>query len=159
GRDPLPRDAAGRAPALDTEFDESSGRLQLAATDATVQDGASSIPPRGGRAHLMSILELLARVEAVNVPSFAAWVPRACLHLSWGVPVPVITPRADEETCQALHQLVRAGLNPVLIVITPAANFGALRDRAQRLGYVAYHIHEKKDLDIWQQRKPFKVPS
>ena len=156
GHDPLPQ-SKNRPSAPDSEFDEASGRLLLPESGDRAQNGPSAIPPRGGRAHLMSILELLARVEPARAAPFPAWIPRACLHLSWGVTVPVITPRADEQTCQALHHLVRAGLNPVLIVVTPTHNFGALRDRAQRLGFVAYHVSAKQDMDVWQQRRPFRV--
>ncbi|MFW6098290.1 MAG: hypothetical protein ACOC9Z_09435, partial [Chloroflexota bacterium] len=156
GNDPLPRNAQKTVPAA--RFDESSGRLLVSEQDGDKPAAAGhAIPPRGGRAHLMSILELLARIEPTRAPAFAAWVPRACLHLSWGVTVPVITPRAGEETCQALHHLVRAGLNPVLIVISRMHNFGALRDRAQRLGFTAYQVTEKRDMDVWQQRRQFKT--
>lgn len=158
GRDPLPRHAQKTAPAAD--FDELSGRLLVSEQEQVEGDpatGGHAIPPRSGRAHLMSILELLARIEPTRAPGFPAWIPRACLHLSWGITVPVITPRAGEETCQALHHLVRAGLNPVLIIINPTHNFGALRDRAQRLGFTAYHITEKRDMDVWQQRRQFKT--
>lgn len=156
GHDPLPRDAQKTVPAA--RFDESSGRLLVSEVDGDKPPAAGhAIPPRGGRAHLMSILELLARIEPTRAGAFAAWVPRACLHLSWGVTVPVITPRAGEETCQALHHLLRAGLNPVLIVISRTHNFGALRDRAQRLGFTAYQVTEKRDMDVWQQRRHFKT--
>lgn len=156
GRDPLPRDAQKTIPAA--RFDESSGRLLVSEQDGDHPPAAGhAVPPRGGRAHLMSILEVLARIETTRAPAFPAWVPRACLHLSWGVTVPVITPQAGEETCQALHHLVRSGLNPVLIVISPTHNFGALRDRAQRLGFTAYHVTEKRDMDVWQQRRQFKT--
>ena len=157
GRDPLPR--TWQPAIMSSAFDESSGRLLL--SDEAEQNGAqsagSSIPPRGGRAHLMSILELLARVEPAVAAPFPAWIPRACLHLSWGVTVPVITPRADEETCRALHHLVRGGLNPVLILVAPHQRFGALKERAQRLGFVAYHVTEKRDLDVWQRRTSFRT--
>ena len=155
GRDPLPR--AMQQDGAPSAFDESSGRL-LPAADVSDASGAGiAIPPRGGRAHLMSILELLARVELRKAAPFAAWIPRACLHLSWGVTVPVVTPRAGVETCQALHHLVRAGLNPVLIVTWPTHHFGVLRDRAQRLGFVAYQVAKKRDMDAWQKRRPFQV--
>jgi uncharacterized protein (DUF58 family) len=138
----------------DAAFDDSSGRLSLSETMAANGGrGLAPVPiaPRGGRAHLRKILELLARVEAVKTTPFLEWVPRACLHLSWGVTVPTITPRGGEKTCQALHRLVRAGLNPVLIVITPTPRFGDVRERARSLGFSAYHITTEKDLDMWRQ--------
>lgn len=158
GRDPL--HTTTQQSSSSEQYDEASGRLLLSEADApTAPDAAESIPPRGGRAHLMNILELLARVEPAAAPPFAPWIARATLHLSWGVTVPVITPTAGEESCQALHRLVRAGLNPVLIVISPMSNFGALAQRARRLGFTAYYLPERDDLEIWQQQRPLRAGS
>ena len=151
GSDPLlqQRDA-GSAPAVD----EVTGRLVLE-EEAGRENKAtlipSPIPPQGGRAHLMKVLELLARVEAAETAPFATWIPQACFHLSWGVTIPTITPRGDEATCQALHRLVRAGFNPVLIVIGRGGRFGDVRERARQLGFAAYQVLEKEDLESWRR--------
>lgn len=152
GRDPLtPNDGQLTSQA---QYDEASGRLLLVDEENTSDTNVPQmIPPRGGRAHLMSILELLARIEPTGAGHFATWIPRACVHLSWGVTVPVISPMADDQTFQALHHLVRVGLNPVLILTMPNHRFGAIRDRARQLGFVAYHICDKNDLDVWQHRR------
>lgn len=160
GRDPLPQawQQAAMPSAMPSTFDEVSGRLVLSdEAESSAQSTGHAIPPRGGRAHLMSILELLARVELAAAAPFPGWIPRACLHLSWGVTVPVVTPRADEQTCQALHHLARGGLNPVLILIAPFQGFGALKDRAKRLGFLAYHVTEKRDMDVWQRQRTFRT--
>jgi uncharacterized protein (DUF58 family) len=131
-------------------FDENSGRLLQ--TEGT--EGAGEAPrilPRTGRAHLMKILERLARIEPRATTPFPEWIPRACLQLSWGVTIPTITPTGDEATCQALHRLVRAGFNPVLIVVKPTHRFGQIRERARQLGFSAYQVAEPKDLDEWRQ--------
>jgi hypothetical protein len=99
----------------------------------------------------MKLLELLARVEPVPTTSFAGWLPRATLQLSWGITVPVITPQAGEEVVQALHRMVRAGYNPVLIVTTPALRFGQLQAEARQLGFTAYNVAAPPDLDIWRR--------
>lgn len=151
GRDPLPHNRAART----ASYDEQSGRLLVDESDTDVPTATiHSLPPRSGRTHLMSLLELLARIEPTAAPSLHQWAPRACLHLSWGVTVPVITPHAAEDTFRALHQLVRAGLNPILILISPTPHFAAMAQRARRLGFVAFQILEKKDLAIWQQDRP-----
>lgn len=102
----------------------------------------------------MKILELLARIEPGYDPPFLTWAPRSCLPLSWGVTILTITPRGDEATCNMLHRLVRAGYNPVLVVIEPTANFGIVRERARRLGFSAYHVAQRSDLDTWQRPRP-----
>lgn len=154
GADPLRQIESDGGSAL---FDESSGRLTLAlnGTEEAVRGAAtthmpSAVPPRAGRPHLMKVLEILARVEPAHTAPFVRWAPTACLHLSWGVTVLAITPAGDLATCQMLHRLVRAGFNPVLIVVAPVANFGQVRDRARRLGFGAYLVANRKALNVWR---------
>jgi uncharacterized protein (DUF58 family) len=139
------------------DFDESSGRLLMPSVTADqIATIPSVIPPRPGRAHLMKILEKLARIEAGGVISFDAWAPTAGLHLNWGVTLLVITAKGDEATCQTLHRLARAGFNPILVVVEPTGNFGEVRQRARQLGFTAYKVAQAYDLDGWRQRQ--RVP-
>lgn len=125
-------------------FDESTGRLlTIEAADART---APPINPRPGRTHLMKILERLARIEIGNAISFHDWVPRACLNLAWGVTILAVTAAGDENTCQALHHVVRAGYNPVLIAVEPDYNFGRVKERARRLGFVAHNVTMRREL-------------
>jgi uncharacterized protein (DUF58 family) len=137
-------------------FDEATGRLLLA-PDKGNGDAAAAlpgpIPLRRGKAHLMKLLEVLARIEAARTISFLDWIPGACLQLGWGTTVLAITPVGDEKTCQSLNRLVRAGLNPVLILTTPTHRFGEIRERARRLGFSAFHVTEGKGLDLWRQAR------
>ena len=145
GNDPL----AGRDQ-TQLEFDESSGRL-LDAEDTAAQDNrAIPVMPQRGRDHLMKILEILARVETDEMSSFAEWLPRACLHLSWGVTVVVVTPEGNEQICRTLHQLVRVGLNPVLIVTERRGGFGNVVERGRRLGFSAYQVTDEAGLKQWE---------
>ena len=113
------------------------------------------IPPRAGRPHLMKILEVLARIEvAEQTPPLPEWIHDATRDLSWGVTVIAITPNGDEATCRALHRLLRAGLNPVLIVIQPSARFAEVRQRARSLGFAAYHVAHERHLDAWRAPAP-----
>jgi uncharacterized protein (DUF58 family) len=154
GIDPLRQ---GEPQEGDLSFDEASGRLLV---EGGLIEGSSllpaPIPSRNGRDHLMKVLELLARVEAARTVPFLAWIPTITVGLTWGITVPVITPSGDEATCQTLHQLVRAGLNPILIVTAPTHRFGEIRERARRLGFSAFHVRERKDLDIWR-RPPLSI--
>jgi uncharacterized protein (DUF58 family) len=105
------------------------------------------IPPRAGRPHLMKLLESLARVQAREIETtFAKWLPTAALDLAWGTLAIVVTPVGDEATCQALHRLVRAGLNPVLMVVEPQAGLGQLAERARLLGFTAALAADERDL-------------
>jgi uncharacterized protein (DUF58 family) len=117
--------------------------------DPLTETSRWTIPPRPGRAHLMKLLEWLARVQLAETTALAGWLPSAGLDLAWGTTVAAVTPTGDEATCQALHRLLRAGLNPVLLVIESHAQFGVVRERARRLGIAAYQVANEKELRQW----------
>lgn len=145
GRDPLAGyENAGLA------FDTVSGRLLDTAQATSELRLPPPIAPRNGRAHLMKILERLARLEAVPSVSLTQWLPKATLGLSWGVTLLVITPTGDEAVCYGLHHLVRAGFNPVLLVVEPDSQFAQVRQRARQLGFTAYHVTRQEHLDRWK---------
>jgi uncharacterized protein (DUF58 family) len=143
------------------DFDQETGRLRLSSLDGkggSVNDQEQrsagsrliTIPSKPGREHLMKILERLARIELREGTSFADWVPRACAHLSWGITILAISPTSDERTCGVLHQLVRAGYNPVLILVDPYVDFRVVRNRAHSLGFQAFQMGREQDLVSWR---------
>lgn len=152
GIDPLTLSGgAGKA-----EFDAVSGRLltkNVAAIRAENPHAlpAPSIPPGNGRAHLMKLLERLARLEAEETIPLSQWAIPACSHLSWGVTILVITSRGNMTTCQTLHRLVHSGFNPVLIAVEPDHNFGEVRERSRRLGFLAFNVVSTQDLAPWRR--------
>jgi uncharacterized protein (DUF58 family) len=141
-------------------FDKTSGRLlrRLNPFANDISPSTTAIPPgipqRPGRPHLMKILEQLARIEADETVPFTSWAPTACSHLTWGVTILAITPQGDMSTCHTLHHLLRAGYNPILLVTEPDAEFSQVRERARRLGFSAFHVTKKEDLDHWQRPLP-----
>jgi len=108
------------------------------------------IPARPGRSHLMKLLERLARVQAAETVPLVNWLPSATVGMAWGTTGLVITPAGDEATCYALHRLVRAGLNPVLLVVEPHGQFGVVRERGRQLGLTAHLVADEHDLKRWQ---------
>jgi len=50
---------------------------------------------------------------------------------------------------RAAHRLLRAGLNPVLVVIEPHGQFGVIRERARQLGVAAHLVANEADLKRW----------
>jgi len=142
-------------------FNHETGRLQM--PEKNIPDntrdqdgsrphgaGAWIIPPKPGRAHLMKVLERLARIEVQRSGPFFEWIRPACNHLSWGTTIVTITPTGDEKTCSAMHQLVRAGYSPVLIVVEPFTEIRPIRDRARSLGFQAYKVGRMEDLAKWR---------
>jgi uncharacterized protein (DUF58 family) len=126
------------------QFDETSGRLIT--PDSAEKALPVAIPPRTGRANLMKILETLARLETSEHVPFVEWASRATVGLSWGVTVLVLSPKGDEATCNALHRMVRAGLNPILLLVEGQEDLALVRERARRLGFPAYSILNDSDL-------------
>jgi uncharacterized protein (DUF58 family) len=135
------------------EYDETPGRLLFVGADGARTDYIGGvIPPRSGRAHLMKLLEQLARLESEPTFPFAVWASSAAVGLNWGVTLLVITAMGDVNTCNMLHRLVRRGYNPILIAVEPDANFGLVRERARRLGFEAHNVSGRAALDQWQAR-------
>jgi uncharacterized protein (DUF58 family) len=140
-------------------FDGESGRLESRSAGTTgldddIQARSPTPPPmrpRSGRDYLMKLLEILARIESAPLIEFAKWSAQCCTGLSWGVTILVITAQSDEDCCRAVQRLKKMGYNPVLVVVEPFANFEQVKVRAQRLGFPAFHISKKSDLDIWQR--------
>jgi uncharacterized protein (DUF58 family) len=137
------------------EYDDVTGRL-LFRSPALLADKAAGytsapIKPHTGRAHLMKMLEQLARVESAGTVAFAQWAPLITLDLSWGMTILAVTARGDDATCNVLHRLARAGYNPVLIAVEPDLNFGQVRERARRLGFRAFNVSGRGGLDQWRR--------
>lgn len=137
-----------------TVFDEATGKLLdttgnvVSDADAMIQP-SNFIPPRNGRRHLMSVLELLARIESKRTQTwFGDFAMQATLNLSWGTTVIAITPRADDKITDTLHRLVKAGFNPILFCIQPVANFGEVQQTCQQLGFRAHLVLNASELGM-----------
>lgn len=136
-------------------FDVDSGRLLSKDLTKLREMPNRLIPPPigtgNGRPHLMKILERLARLEDEQTIPLNEWATTACMGLSWGVTILVITAKGDLATCQTLHRLVRSGYNPILIAVEPDHNFNQVRERARNLGFQAHLVAGERDLDVWRQ--------
>jgi uncharacterized protein (DUF58 family) len=134
-------------------FDQESGRLMRGEGEISAASGliAPALIPHSGRAHLMKLLETLARIESDSTVGLDQWAATACAPLTWGVTIMAITATGDEKTCQALHRLVRSGFNPILIAVEPDLQFGQTRERARQLGFRAYHVLRSASLELWRQ--------
>jgi len=143
-------------------FEAGSGRLtlaQLSQPDSDIDEKlgpaahliSDPIPPGAGRSHLMQVLERLARLEGAPTVNFAHYAYQATHKLNWGVTLLTIVPDADQDVCDTMHRLVRAGFNVVLLVIEAYANFSSVRERARLLGFSAYHVPDIRALRRWQE--------
>jgi uncharacterized protein (DUF58 family) len=106
--------------------------------------------PRKGRAHLMRILEILARIRAVETESFTMLVRQHRVQLAWGTTLIVVTGSAEKPLFDELLQCRRSGLNPVLILCGEHPNHRQAVQQSKLFGVPAYTFRSEKDLDIWR---------
>jgi len=88
------------------------------------QSGLAEHPARGERAHLMSMLDLLARVGIAREGAFAQALRNAAAGWSWASSVVVIAGGVSEELASVLLQLRRRGFAPTVLVIQAAGRPG-----------------------------------
>jgi uncharacterized protein (DUF58 family) len=108
------------------------------------------LPPRSERAHLMSLLEVLARVQVASGTHFVDLLRRESVKLSWGATLLVITGRESEELFDTLVYLRRAGFAVALILVRAAPASAELQKRADLLGVPIYRIWRERDLETWR---------
>lgn len=85
---------------------------------------AFSLPPRRERAHLMSILEVLARAQIAPSPalSFPDFLRQETTRLSWGATVIAISGTESDPLYETLAYLRSAGFAVALILVMPPAS-------------------------------------
>jgi uncharacterized protein (DUF58 family) len=108
------------------------------------------LPPRSERAHLMSLLEVLARVQIATESSFVDLLRRESVKLSWGATLSVITGRESEELFDTLVYLRRAGFAVALVLVQPAPPSAELQKRADLLGVPIHRVWRERDLETWR---------
>lgn len=109
------------------------------------------LPPRKGRAHLMQILDVLARIELGEHLPYERLLRQVGLHLTWGGTAILVTPDADDALFERLLLLKRSGHHLVLVVTDPQRSFLGIQQRARQVGIRAYQIWRERDLDVWRQ--------
>jgi len=91
-----------------------------------------SLPPRRERAHLMSLLEVMARAQPAPAPTtpFPDFLRRETTRLPWGATVIVISGAESEALYETLAYLRSAGFAIALILVMPQAPAGDLHQAA-----------------------------
>jgi uncharacterized protein (DUF58 family) len=108
------------------------------------------LPPRAERAHLMSLLEVLARVQVTSGVPFAELLRRASVKLAWGATLAVITGRESEALFDTLIYLRRAGFAVTLILVQPGRSSAELRQRSDLLHLPVHRVWRDRDLETWR---------
>jgi uncharacterized protein (DUF58 family) len=126
--------------------------LKVNGLDPLKPDGApQTIPPRKGQAHLMRILDILARIEMTKETPPAAILQRERYQLSWGTTLIVITGQVGDDLLDELYQARRAGQNALLILAGPVVNEQEIIQRAGYFGIPVVPILNERGLDIWRK--------
>jgi uncharacterized protein (DUF58 family) len=112
-----------------------------------------ALPPRSGQGHLMSLLEVLARIQTVSAASarlgpFVDLLRHAGTILSWGATLVIVTGRETEQLFDALLYLRHAGFAVSLILVQPGLPSEGLRYRSERLSVPVYRVWEERDLSL-----------
>lgn len=125
--------------------------LTTEARDPLLNDRARFfLPPRPERAHLMSLLEVLARVQVTSAVPFVELLRRVSVDLSWGATVTIITGRESEAIFDTLVHLRRAGFSVALILVQPGRPSPDLQKRSDLLGVPIHRVWQERDLEVWQ---------
>jgi uncharacterized protein (DUF58 family) len=116
-----------------------------------ITDAASPLPNRKGRAHLMRILETLARVKARQTTSFTQFLRHQRPNLSWGTTLIIISGSADEQLFEELIQAQRAGMSIFLILCGRYTGALEARARARNIGVSFVDIFDEDSFKAWQR--------
>ena len=105
------------------------------------------LSPRSERAHLMNVLEVLARIEVVEGADFPDLLRRDSVKLSWGATLAVIAGQESEELLDTLVYLRRAGFAVSLVLVQPTYPSQELRRRADQLSVSVHRVWKEQDLE------------
>lgn len=130
------------------------GLSALAWDPLTAAPQTFSLPPRNERAHLIGVLEVLARVtlippaaNAAAEGAFAHFLRQETVRLPWGTTVVVLTGQATPLLLDTLGQLRQSGFAVALILARRAMTPLPLQERAKVLGIPLYHVWQERDLE------------
>ena len=94
-----------------------------------------ALPPRKGAGHLVSLLELLARIQPGESQPVDPWLQNTRGALSWGTTLVFISGQISPEAFDQLFQARKAGLNPIILLTGKLANRQEIRRTA-----AGYHL-------------------
>jgi uncharacterized protein (DUF58 family) len=130
---------------------QSAGLYSNGADLLNLTDAAAPIPNRKGRAHLMRILETLARIKARQTTSFTQFMRQYRPNLAWGTTLILISGSADEQMFDEMIQAQRAGMSIYLILCGWNTGAQEARLRARNRGITVVDIMDEDGFKAWQR--------
>ena len=110
------------------------------------------IPSRKGRAQLVHILDLLARVQTSPARPLIDMLNKETPALPWGSTVVIITGTINDALFDSVFQIQRRGQNVVMVIAGHGGNIRTARQQARRFGFPLYSFPTEKSLDAWRRK-------
>jgi uncharacterized protein (DUF58 family) len=107
------------------------------------------IPPGSGQAHLIRLMEVLARVQMSSSAPFQELLLRETLRLSWGSTLVAITGSESEPLLKEIFRIRSSGFAVALVLVGPGRSSSALRRGATGVGLAVHRVWRKRDLEAW----------
>jgi uncharacterized protein (DUF58 family) len=105
------------------------------------------LPVRRGTAHMMLVMEKLARVQLANADTFTRMLRERAAELAWGTTMMVITGTPDALLFDELLHARRMGLQSIVFLTAPVLRYETFEARARGLGIPLYEIRSELDLE------------
>ncbi len=105
------------------------------------------LPVRRGTAHMMLVMEKLARVQLADARPFTEMLRERAAELAWGTTLMVITGTPDALLFDELLRARRMGLQSLVFLTAPVLRYEAFEARARGLGIPLYEIRSEQDLE------------
>ena len=110
------------------------------------------IPSRKGRAQLIHILDLLARIQCTEAHPLTEMLNKETPRLPWGTTIVIITGSIDDALFDEIFQIQRRGQNVVMIIAGIGGNIKQARQQARRFGFPIYAFPNEKSLNVWRRK-------
>jgi uncharacterized protein (DUF58 family) len=106
-----------------------------------------SLPVRRGSAHMLLIMEKLARLQLADGESFSEILRGEASALAWGTTLLIITGTPDAGLFDELLRARRMGFPCLLFLTAPVLRYEAFESRAHSLGIPLFEIRSEFDLE------------
>jgi hypothetical protein len=115
-----------------------------------------SLPPRGERAHLIGILEVLARAQTYRrrpdlddeLLPLDDFLRHESVRLSWGATILVITGSETDELLDSLVYLRHQGLAVALVLVMPQPPGKDKEAQAEALHIPVYRVWREREVEM-----------
>ncbi len=128
---------------------QSVGLITNGIDSITSKQTVQPIRSRKGHAQLVTILDLLARIQRTESSPLTEMLNKETPNLPWGTTIVIITGSVDEVLFDAIFQIQRRGQNVVMMITGLGANTRLARQHARHFGFPIYAFPNEKSLNKW----------